>query len=723
MKKLLAILVSVLLLATMIPLGAVSVSAELPTDAGWVWPEDGADFRRGYTWIPPSSGHAGIDIGAGSGSSIKAANSGTVICASYETANCGTCNRSAGYHVAIRHADNVVTLYAHLSKITVERGQTVVAGQQIGNEGSTGMSTGPHLHFSVFANQYSNDLGLAANWNLVDPLLYLTPFRDVYVSDITETSATIHGTFGAASNHLTTQVGVYIGTDTTNMTKFTDNLASGHVSAWYDTTDPDYNLPLQPGTTYCYQMWMLIGGIEYRTAYKYFTTLGGHTHSWSAWSVTKAATCGAAGEQKRTCGCGAVETQAIPASGEHTYDNACDANCNVCGYNRDGLGHVYSVIGRDDPTCGQDGALYQTCLYCGALHTEAVPATGEHTYDHDCDTECNVCGQTRGVMHEYTETVTESTCQDYAIRRYTCKICGYFYEEMILESMSEWSFEYPVDVDPELVETKTEYRYRNREWIETTEKLSGDWVLEDTYTRWSEYGPWSGWVNSPIAANEYTLVETRTAYTYDYFLCPNCGAHMPYSGEGACYPWAGGCGGKITPDDWRPYYSTIPYDATGWQDLGGTKNYTYIDGQRVFKSPHGAVIQYNACTRQLETVYSYYRYMNWTEWSTVLDDPYAEFIEERTFYRYIIKGLKDHTYDDKYDGNCNVCGVLREVPGDVNNDGKINNRDLGLMQQYLNDWGVVINTTAADFNENGAVNNRDLGVLQQYLNGYDVEPD
>ena len=57
------------------------------------------------------------------------------------------------------------------------------------------------------------------------------------------------------------------------------------------------------------------------------------------------------------------------------------------------------------------------------------------------------------------------------------------------------------------------------------------------------------------------------------------------------------------------------------------------------------------------------------------------------------------------------------IPGDANGDGKVNNRDLGLLQQYLNDWDVILDTKAADLNDDGKVNNRDLGMLQQLLNG------
>jgi hypothetical protein len=60
------------------------------------------------------------------------------------------------------------------------------------------------------------------------------------------------------------------------------------------------------------------------------------------------------------------------------------------------------------------------------------------------------------------------------------------------------------------------------------------------------------------------------------------------------------------------------------------------------------------------------------------------------------------------------------VYGDVNGDGKVNNRDLGALQQYLNDWDVTINLAAADVTGDDEVNVRDYGLLQQYLNDWDV---
>ena len=87
----------------------------------------------------------------------------------------------------------------------------------------------------------------------------------------------------------------------------------------------------------------------------------------------------------------------------------------------------------------------------------------------------------------------------------------------------------------------------------------------------------------------------------------------------------------------------------------------------------------------------------------------------------VVPATGEHVYDDNRDADCNVCGHVRPIVilGDVNGDGKINNRDLGIMQLYLNDSdlaGKTFNEQAADLDGNGRINNRDLGKLQQLLN-------
>ena len=63
-----------------------------------------------------------------------------------------------------------------------------------------------------------------------------------------------------------------------------------------------------------------------------------------------------------------------------------------------------------------------------------------------------------------------------------------------------------------------------------------------------------------------------------------------------------------------------------------------------------------------------------------------------------------------------VMVVEKAVEGDANGDGKVNNRDLGTMQQYLNGWDTTLDEKASDLNGDGKINNRDLGMLQKMLN-------
>ncbi len=88
--------------------------------------------------------HTGIDLACPKGTPIKAAMSGTVVRASWSNV--------FGNYVIIKHLDGYQTLYGHMSKIEVKNGAFVNQGTQIGLVGSTGYSTGPHLHFSVYKN-------------------------------------------------------------------------------------------------------------------------------------------------------------------------------------------------------------------------------------------------------------------------------------------------------------------------------------------------------------------------------------------------------------------------------------------------------------------------------------------------------------------------------------------------------------------------------------------
>ena len=127
-------------------------------DGRLAWPLDGQVRSPFGPRVHPILGtvrfHAGIDIAAGAGTPIRAPAPGQVTRAGGE-GGCGT-------SITLEHPGGLRTRYCHLSALDVTVGQTVAAGQTIGRVGSTGLSTGPHLHFEVY------DHG-----QLVNPIDYL----------------------------------------------------------------------------------------------------------------------------------------------------------------------------------------------------------------------------------------------------------------------------------------------------------------------------------------------------------------------------------------------------------------------------------------------------------------------------------------------------------------------------------------------------------------------
>ena len=109
----------------------------------------GSSWSKGY--------HTGVDFPVPTGTSVKSVGAGTVVSAGWEG--------SFGYQVVVRHADGRYSQYAHLSAISVKSGQSVGTGQRIGRSGSTGNSSGPHLHFEVRTGP-----GFGSD---VDPVAYL----------------------------------------------------------------------------------------------------------------------------------------------------------------------------------------------------------------------------------------------------------------------------------------------------------------------------------------------------------------------------------------------------------------------------------------------------------------------------------------------------------------------------------------------------------------------
>ena len=139
--------------------GGIDDSSTQAVLDGLIWPSNARYItdKFGYRDSPTagaSTDHKGVDIGAPYYSDVFAAQSGTVIQAGW--------NGGYGYSITIAHPQGVATLYAHLDDYFVSVGQSVSRGQKIGECGSTGISTGPHIHYEVRVNGVQ-----------IDPLPYL----------------------------------------------------------------------------------------------------------------------------------------------------------------------------------------------------------------------------------------------------------------------------------------------------------------------------------------------------------------------------------------------------------------------------------------------------------------------------------------------------------------------------------------------------------------------
>ncbi|MET7622729.1 LysM peptidoglycan-binding domain-containing M23 family metallopeptidase [Streptomyces sp. NPDC005408] len=139
---------------------AQQASAPQTSASGFTTPLDSATVITPYhlagsMWA--SGYHTGVDFAASSGTTVKAVGPGTVVSAGWGGAY--------GNEVVIQHSDGTYSQYAHLSSLAVSAGQSVSGGQQIGLSGTTGNSTGPHLHFEIRTSpSYGSD---------IDPLAYL----------------------------------------------------------------------------------------------------------------------------------------------------------------------------------------------------------------------------------------------------------------------------------------------------------------------------------------------------------------------------------------------------------------------------------------------------------------------------------------------------------------------------------------------------------------------
>ena len=366
-------------------------------------------------------------------------------------------------------------------------------------------------------------------------------------------------------------------------------------------------------------------------------------------------------------------------------------------------------------TCTEQGhAAYLRCAACKLVvegSDEPLPLA-EHTYDNACDATCNACDFVREVgEHHYQSVVTAPDCENSGYTVHTCTVCGDSYADSRVDALGH-SYQVTEDVTPTCVaQGKQVYTCAN---------------CGDSYT---EILPANGMHTYEYGCDEdcnvcgYVRDDAHT-YTHmgtveptcgedgsDGYKCWNCGKYdyviIPATGEhtysGVCDAACNVCDHIRDSVEDHVYGLTESVEVTCTAD--GKQVYTCVGCGDVYTETipseghkYAIVITPPTCEQGGYTTHT----------CSACGDT---LVDNRT-------DALGHTYDDAFDADCNACGAEREaaVRGDLDGNGKVNNRDLGLLQKHLNSTAVDIDEAAADLDGNGKVNNRDLGLLQKLLN-------
>ena len=289
-KRMLSLLLTILLLASMIPFNAINVFA---ASDNLIWPCESAYYVTCMYYYKDGSKHStrygyekGIDITGGG--NIVAAEAGTV-----ETAtNLGS--TSFGKYVVIKHASGYRTLYGHLSSYSVSVGQAVSKGQKIGVMGSTGHSSGTHLHFeysggdpwkTYFNSKYASSIVFEQNVRSNNN----TYNSDKTIVDVIDNNYYKSGSYYYYSNQKKHTIDTSYGTNFTAYPKakitaeniFNANHIQISSTAWIGTSDKCTIYEVY--TDGCCKVSYPISSGGTQTAYSKISLFNSHTHSYSGY--------------------------------------------------------------------------------------------------------------------------------------------------------------------------------------------------------------------------------------------------------------------------------------------------------------------------------------------------------------------------------------------------------------------------------------------------------
>ena len=417
-----------------------------------------------------------------------------------------------------------------------------------------------------------------------------------------------------------------------------------------------------------------------------------------------APTCAVAGKKVYVCDtCGDCYTESLPATGYHTYEHDCDEVCNICGYVRKDA-HNYISQGSVEPTCGEDGYEYYKCwgMFCGNPYIYIViPATGDHTYSGACDTICNVCNQIRESVAAHTYVLTESvavTCTTDGKQVYTCRDCGDSYTNTITAQGHTYRIVVTAPTCEQGGYTTHTCTACGDQQVDNRTPALGH-VYDDEYdANCNLCGEIREVPDKPIeyaGAIEVSTVEGAAGETVKITvsLSNNPGiisAKVKVFFDASVLKFVGyeignfSAGGYSFSDD--TITNEMGYFIINWCNAIAGNSTADLLATLTFEIVEGAAEGFTAIAMEYSC-----------------EDDMFNADDETVYFEAVNGGVQIVTKADV-------------LPGDVDGNGKINNRDLGLLQRFVNAYPDKVDEVAADLDGNGKINNRDLGLLQQLVN-------
>ena len=763
MKRVLSIVLAIALLAIAIPMQAVTVSAA----DSLIWPCESAYTVTCMYYYKDGSKHStrygyqtAMDISGGG--NILAAEAGVV-----ETAT-DLGSSGFGRYVVIKHDSGSRTLYAHMSSYSVSVGQSVSKGQKIGVMGSTGNSSGTHLHFEYsngdpwrlfYHGQYASKLVFEQNvhdnndkfnqdktivnvleqeyekrsgyYYYVAPIpydidtRYPTPFKaytlqnadqpaydGVNGNQIGRMFSTDHVTIEAVYTNGWVKATcpwqgyangrtIYAPLSTFLNTSFTPKTiqATTKTQCYYRSdlsSSPgyvyvgdscvqvgesgDYVCVLCPWSNGSYYLvWAHKSAFAHTHSYGNWSKYDGSYHSrscscgnvekqahaWNSGTVTKQATCTSSGVKTYTCTvCSATKTETIPVK-DHTWDNG-----------------TVTVAA----TCGSNGVRTYKCSGCSGTYTQEIPATDAHKYDNDCDESCNVCGDLRALLgHAYEGSVTiAATCGADGVCTYTCTSCGDSYNESI-PATGEHKYDNDCDDTCNLCGAERTVGAHSYKSSVTTAATCGAAGVR-TYTC-SDCG--HSYTESIPATGEHK-------YDDDYDAnCNVCGAVREVLDENApafvvdsVNAFAGQTFTVAVRTERNSGIVSLKLNLLYDSEILELVSYEEQDFAGMSYSPDESnpfvfnwvdALKPNNTTNGVVLLFTF----------RVKDDAPAG--ETNLTLSYDADDVYDEEFNNVAFTIVNGTVTIRDfVPGDVTGDGKVNNKDLGQLQRYLNGWNVEL---------------------------------